>query len=295
MTGASTSQSSMSFLSASISHILYSNPDPKIASPPSYGDIADSGDSPNSRDVKIDRTTEKRPYFYYRLFHHNIRLPSWQSGATTMEIDSEEATFTGRLLPEHLPPPRTGKVLKVHVAVVEGFSPGDVESIYLPGAKSGLSGSDRINLSTGAPGSDKDYPMEIVIKEGARRAPLVPSPPPVKPYPVIWNIGLDSIGSPKVDAGTSWILESAVPPPPWKRAHAHPDREWVFVQKDAKILRYASVRLPKQALLYIDPTKPLTRIEDNNTKVTEDQYRVVVVSEGIIGFIPVQWVILEDQ
>ncbi|KAF8307849.1 hypothetical protein DL93DRAFT_2171452 [Clavulina sp. PMI_390] len=219
------------------------------------------------------------PSVHYRIFQNHVPVSVRQNGRSEFGLWVEESVLIGKLLPEHIPPPRTAKMLKGYIANVEGFSAGDVEDIYLPGAKSSMWNSERLDLSTTAPGSDETSPFEVIIRDGAPRAARRPPPYTTNTDPALWTTAAE----PKLFGTTGWLLASAMPPSPWRRAHSFPERKRMFVQMDPKVISYDSVRIPERALLYVDTRKPLRKIQDYASGVTEDQYRVILVAEGIVG------------
>ncbi|KAF8307855.1 hypothetical protein DL93DRAFT_2087551 [Clavulina sp. PMI_390] len=141
-------------------------------------------------------------------------------------------------------------------------------------------GSDRLSFSDGSPGRDPKSPLEIVIKDGASRTPHITVR---TPDPMIWSVDSKGLAIPRVDSTAGWLLAAAVPPAPWKRAHSNPKRRWMYIQRDPSIISYDSVRLPERALLYVNPTGPLRRIEDTVFRLIEPQYEVVLVAQGLMG------------
>ncbi|KAF8309650.1 hypothetical protein DL93DRAFT_2085367 [Clavulina sp. PMI_390] len=261
---------------------------PSAAPPPQYSTSSDTT-TPDLGALSLCNDDHKTShhYFYYRLFQDGVPITS-RNKFPIAGSSNHNQEFIGRILPENIPPPRSVKTLKHHIAKSEGFAANDIQDIYLPDCDTAIEETARLDRSFNAPGTDAGAPMEVIIREGVPRTLNSVSSRGGQLYdPADWIVKEDGSAVPRVDSAKPWLLASASLPHPWKRGRVRGYKSiWVqnLEKPDGK---WHPSPIPEDALIYVenDSNKLLPLTSSDRGLVP--CYRCIYVAEKLIGGIPV--------
>ncbi|KAF8309648.1 hypothetical protein DL93DRAFT_2085360, partial [Clavulina sp. PMI_390] len=163
--------------------------------------------------------------------------------------------------------------------------------IYLPNGELATDIA-RLQFSVGAPGTDVNAPLEVVIQDEASR-----SNPPQLFDSSMWSIRVDGLAEPNIDQNTPCRLASvANPPRPWKRAHVKGVGKKAWIRLHSTGTTYNLFPLQDFGLIYVNDSEKriLTRLQPHDSlprlfhnkkepAVLGEHYRVIVVAENLVA------------
>ncbi|KAF8309646.1 hypothetical protein DL93DRAFT_1707156 [Clavulina sp. PMI_390] len=112
---------------------------------------------------------------FYHLYQKDDPLISYQllppKKRENHEAKGYRGNHVGYIHVNDIPPPRTVQRLSRCIALLEGFTAVDIKDIFLCfNHDETLVETTRLNLAPGAPGTDPEAPIEVVIDDNAKRA-----------------------------------------------------------------------------------------------------------------------------
>ncbi|KAF8323067.1 hypothetical protein DL93DRAFT_2162264 [Clavulina sp. PMI_390] len=199
-----------------------------MSTPSSNANQSSSEETDPPRQAVADQRAQ---YLYYSIHQNGHPLASKQAFKPTSE-DGRNALI-GRLHVRDISPPRAIVNLKRLIARLEGFTgASDVQDIFFSFTTQAVDDAERLDFSIGAPGTDENESLEVVmVDDTPRENNQAFSPLPlqdIRPESGIklviirgrlWSVDVDGFAEPKTDIPGRFYHVDPESMPGWARAH----------------------------------------------------------------------------